>query len=101
MEKDFKLIGDLNYSEGGIISKVLFKGEKNQITLFSMAKGTEISEHATTKEGFVYVIEGEGIFNLQSVKIDMKPRVLIPLAKGTKHSLSVSGNTSFLLFLNM
>ncbi len=100
MEEDFKLIGNLNYSENGIISKVLFKGRKNQATLFSMAKGTDISEHTTTKEGFAYVIEGEGVFELGGVKIDMKPGALIKISKDVGHSLRAIENTSFLLFLN-
>ncbi|MDO8663726.1 MAG: cupin domain-containing protein [Candidatus Wildermuthbacteria bacterium] len=91
-----KMIG---YSEGGITSKVVFSGENNQVTLFCMAEGTDIGEHTSTKKGFVYVIEGKGIFNLEGREIIMEPGVLIEMSKNAKHSLSASENTSFLLFL--
>ena len=88
------------YAAGGITSKVLFKGEKNQTTLFSMAAGTDIDEHTSTKEGYVYVIEGDGTFNLEGKDIAMKPGVLIQMEKNAVHSLKAKENTSFLLFLS-
>ena len=91
---------EFKYTEGGITSRVLFKGEKNQTTLFSMAAGTDIDEHTSTREGYVYVIEGDGVFNLEGEDIDMKPGVLIQMAGNAVHSLRARENTSFLLFLN-
>ncbi len=55
----------ISYSEGGIISKELVKGKKNNVTLFCMASGTELSEHTSTKEGIVYVLEGKGTVILE------------------------------------
>jgi nitric oxide dioxygenase len=60
---------EFKYAKDGITSKVLFKGEKNQATLFSMAAGTDIDEHTSTREGYVYVIEGDGVFNLEGEAI--------------------------------
>ncbi|MDD5163090.1 MAG: hypothetical protein PHD95_02665 [Candidatus ainarchaeum sp.] len=53
----------VSYSNGGIVSKTLFRTKTIDATLFCMAKGTEISEHTSTKEGIVFVIEGKGIFS--------------------------------------
>ena len=64
-----------------------------------MAKGTEISEHTSTKEGTVYVIEGEGIFNLEGKDIDMKPGIFIFMKSNAVHSLKAKENTSFILSL--
>lgn len=89
----------IEYSKGGILSKELVKGGKTNITLFCMAEGTEISEHTSTKEGFVYVIEGEGIFNLEGKEIEMSSGVFISLKKNAGHFLKAKKNTSFLLFL--
>jgi quercetin dioxygenase-like cupin family protein len=85
------------YSEGGIMSKQLMT--LPNVTLFSMAAGTEISEHTTTKQGFVYVIEGDGVFNLAGKDVEMKEGVFISLQKNIIHSLKAVGNTSFLLSL--
>ena len=43
----------IEYPKSGILSKELAKTAKNNITLFCMAKGTELSEHTSTKEGFI------------------------------------------------
>lgn len=89
----------IEYSKGGILSKEMVKGEKVDLTLFCMSKETEISDHTSTKSGFVYVIEGRGVFNLESKEIKMLPGVLISLKENVVHSLKAEEDTSFLLFL--
>ena len=89
----------IEYSEGGILSKELKKEEKISLTLFCMGQGTEISDHTSTKRGFVYTIEGEGTFNLEGKEIKMLPGALISLKENAVHSLKARENTSFLLFL--
>lgn len=89
----------IEYSKGGILSKVIYKKEKADITLFCMAERTEISEHTSSKEAFVYVLEGEGIFFLGKEEIKMTPGVFISIEKNAKHSLKAEKNTSFMLFL--
>ena len=90
----------IEYPTGGVLSKELIKTEKINITLFCMAKDTEISEHTSTKEGIVFVLEGEGMFNLKGLDITMLPGVLIHLEKNAVHSLKADENTSFILSLH-
>ena len=87
------------YSNGGILSKEIVKNNKLSVTLFCMAAGTEISEHTSTKQGFVHVIEGKGIFNLEGKDIIMSEGVFIKMNKNMVHSLKAEQNTSFLLSL--
>lgn len=95
-----KNIRDLiEYPKQGVLSKEIFKKDKLDSTLFCMVAGTEISEHTSTKRGFVYVIEGEGVFNLQGQDIEMKEGVFIYLEENAIHSLKAIENTSFLLIL--
>lgn len=89
----------IRYSDGGILSFVLAKSEIN-ITLFCMAKGTELSEHTSSRDGFVFVLEGKGIFNLEGKEIQMVPGVAIFMKKNALHSLKAEENTSFLLLLS-
>jgi len=89
----------ISYSEGGITSKVILSEGKIQVTLFSMAAGTSIGDHTTTKEGHVHVVEGKGTFTLEKEPIEMKPGVLISLKNNALHSLDAEENTTFLLFL--
>jgi nitric oxide dioxygenase len=50
----------IEYPQEGILSKVLLKDENCQYTLFCLAQGTEISEHTSSRNATVNVIEGEG-----------------------------------------
>lgn len=98
MNQDLKKL--IEYPKDGILSKVLVKNDKFNITLFCMAKGTEMSEHTSTKQGFVCVIEGDGVFNLGGKAIKMSTGVFIYLDENIIHSLSAKENTSFILTLS-
>ena len=91
---------ELEYPKDGITSKIIYKGENSQTTLFNMAKGTDIEDHTSTKEGYVFVIEGDGIFRLEGEEIEMKPNVMIHMKPNAIHSLKANENTSFILFLS-
>ncbi len=97
MEKQINEL--IEYPEKGVLSKDIVKNNKLNITLFCMAKGTDISEHTSTKQGFVYVIEGDGIFNLEGKDIAMSPGVFIYMEENAVHSLKANENTSFILVL--
>ncbi len=98
--KKWKNINEfIEYPKEGILSKEFIKDKNIDITLFCMAKGSSISEHTSTRGGFVQVIEGEGSFDLEGEEIQMKPGTIIFIKKNSKHSLKAKKNTSFLLSL--
>jgi quercetin dioxygenase-like cupin family protein len=99
MDKIHKLKEHITYSEKSILSKEILKSEKANTTLFCMSKGTDISEHTSTKQGFVYVVEGKGVFNLEGKDIVMEAGVFIPMKENMVHSLKAEENISFLLVL--
>ena len=99
MENKLNLKNMISYSEGGVTSKVIIKSDVLNVTFFCMAAGTDISEHTSTKEGTVQMLEGKGIFTLAGKQIEMKPGVLIHMAANLPHSIAVEDNTSFLLTL--
>ncbi len=89
----------IKYPESGILSQEIFKNEKVDVTLFCLAKGTEISEHTSAKAGMVYVLEGKGLFNLAGKDIIMSPATFIFMAENTIHSLRADQNLTFILIL--
>ncbi len=88
----------IEYSEKGILSKDVNK-KGIDMSLFCMAKGTDISDHTSTKAGFVYVIEGKGIFNLKGEDIELSEGVFIHIEANEVHSLKAEENLSFILGL--
>ncbi|MFQ5531666.1 MAG: cupin domain-containing protein [Candidatus Nanoarchaeia archaeon] len=96
MNKDIKSL--IEYPNEGVLSKELVKDKMN-VSLFCMAKGTEISDHTSTKQGFVYVLEGNGTFNLEGEDIKMLPSTFIFMKENAVHSLKAEENTAFILAL--
>jgi quercetin dioxygenase-like cupin family protein len=89
----------IHYPEQEIMSKTVVKEEDVNITLFCMAKGTDMSEHTSSKEASIYVIEGKGVFNLEGEDIIMEEGVFIRMEKNASHSLKAEENTAFILTL--
>ncbi|MBR9681989.1 MAG: cupin domain-containing protein [Candidatus Altiarchaeota archaeon] len=99
MMLDKNILDMIEYPKQGILSKDLEKNDKINLTLFCMAEGTNISDHTSTKGGFVYVIEGEGSFKLEGKDIAMKSGVFIYMDENAVHSLKATKNIAFILAL--
>jgi nitric oxide dioxygenase len=97
MEKNIKEM--IEYPDEGVLSKEILKNDKLNISLFCMAAGTEIGDHTSTKQGYIYVIEGDGIFNLEGKDIKMKEGQVIFMKENAVHSLKANKNTAFVLCL--
>lgn len=89
----------IEYPSSGILSKEISKNEKIDVTLFIMAKGAKLSEHTSTREGIIYIVEGKGNFILEGESIKMIPGVFIHMKSNAVHSLDAEENTAFVLIL--
>jgi nitric oxide dioxygenase len=89
----------MEFPREGVFSKVLVKTEKSNHTLMCLAKGSDISEHTSTREGVVTVLKGTGVFTLFGKDIPMKPGVFIYMPANAPHSLAADEDLAFLLSL--
>lgn len=87
----------MEFPRQGVLSKVLVKTADSNYTLMCLAKGSDISEHTSTREAAVTVLKGKGIFMLGRKKIKMTPGVFIFMPKNAPHSLSADENLAILL----
>ena len=90
----------MEFPREGVFSKVLAKGDVSNHTLMCLAKGTDISEHTSTREAAVTVIKGKGSFVLNGKKIKMEPGTFIFMPKDAPHSLRADEDLAFLLSLS-
>mgnify|MGYP001607677619 FL=1 len=90
----------MEFPKEGIFSKVLVKTDISNHTLFCMAKGSDMSEHTSTREAAVTVLKGKGTFVLRGKKIKMRPGVFIFMPKNAPHSLSADEDLAILLSLS-
>lgn len=89
----------MEFPKEGVFSKVLVKTGVSNYTLMCLAKGSDISEHTSTREAAVTVLKGKGTFVLNGKKIKMRPGVFIFMPQNAPHSLSASTNLAILLSL--
>ena len=90
----------MEFPKEGVFSKVLVKTVVSNHTLMCLAKGSDISEHTSTREAAVTVLKGKGTFVLRRKKIKMKPGVFIFMPKNAPHSLSADEDLAILLSLS-
>lgn len=90
----------MEFPREGIFSKVLVKSDESNHTLMCLAKGSDISEHTSTREAAVTVLKGKGTFILSGKKIKMEPGVFIFMPKNAPHSLSADEDLAILLSLS-
>lgn len=89
----------IDYSEGGVLSKVILKDDKCQHTLFCLAADTSISEHTSTRNAAINVVEGRGILTLEGNDIQLEPGVFVFMVANAPHALKAEQNLAFLLTL--
>lgn len=90
----------IEYPSSGILSKVLLKDSNCQYSLFSLAAGTEIGEHTSSRNAVVTVVEGTGNLNLSGSDIALTPGVFIFMPAHAPHAVQAQENLTFTLTLS-
>lgn len=67
----FSFADSVAYAEGSIVSKILLRNEKGNVTLFAFDEGEMLSEHTAPFDAIVQVLDGK-----TEVTIDGKPHIL-------------------------
>lgn len=95
-----QLRDNIEYPEAGVLSKVLVKDSCCQYTLFCLAASTEISEHTSTRNATVNVLEGKGVLTLEGKDIPLETGVFAFMPANAPHALKAQENLAFLLTLS-
>ncbi|MGD1862676.1 MAG: cupin domain-containing protein [Leptolyngbyaceae cyanobacterium] len=95
-----QLKDQINYPESGIFSKVIWKNELCQYSLFCLAANTEISEHTSTRNATVQILEGTGALTLNGEKIPLTAGVFIFMTANAPHALEADSDLAFILTLS-
>jgi quercetin dioxygenase-like cupin family protein len=56
----FSFKDSIDYSDGGIVSKTVIKKQTGNISIFSFARGEELSEHTAPFDAMIQVVDGRG-----------------------------------------
>jgi quercetin dioxygenase-like cupin family protein len=56
----FSMTDKVAYAEGSIVSKIIIRNERGNVTLFAFDKGELLSEHTAPYDAIVQVLDGKG-----------------------------------------
>jgi quercetin dioxygenase-like cupin family protein len=86
-------------SEGSVVSKVVFKDEQLDVTVFGFDSGEGLTEHTAARTATVQVLSGRLRFTVDGEDLDAGPGFWLHMAPGTPHSLLAGEPTVMLLTL--
>jgi quercetin dioxygenase-like cupin family protein len=68
------------YSDGSIVSKILIRNDKGNVTMFAFDKGESLSEHTTPYDALVQIFDGEAEIVIDGVshKVATGESILMP-----------------------
>lgn len=87
----------ISYQEGQVVSKTLAQNAALSVTLFSFAKGEEISTHESGGDAFVTCLDGVGKITIDGVEHLLHEGESIVMPAGHPHA--VYGEEAFKMLL--
>lgn len=90
----------IEYPRAGVLSQMIIQDQSCQYTLFCLAATTEISEHTSTRNATVNVLEGKGLLKLAGEEIKLEAGVFVFMPAHAPHALKADENLAFLLTLS-
>lgn len=93
------LLGLVNYQEGSVVSRVVLKREKGNVTIFAFDEGQGLSEHTSPFDALVQAIEGDAQVTVAGKPIGLKAGDVVLLLAEKPHA--VKATTRFKMVLTM
>jgi quercetin dioxygenase-like cupin family protein len=84
---------------GAVVSKVIYRDETVNVTVFGFDAGEELTEHRTARPAVVQVLAGRLHFTANGEEFDAGPGFWLHMSSGTPHSLMATEPTVMLLTL--
>lgn len=82
---------------GAVVSKVVYRDEMVNVTVFGFGAGEELTEHRTARPAVVQVLSGRLRFTANDEELDAETGFWLYLPPGTPHSLVAVEPTVMLL----
>ena len=100
-DKDYTFVPDLLQEVAppatAMTSRVLHKDERFNITLFGFAAGHELKTHSVPIPALIYVVEGEGEFDLGSETVQVRSGSFIRMEALLPHAVRAKSPFRMLL----
>src|SRR5512142_1962086 len=93
----FSLSGLVNYQEGSVVSRVLLKRDKGNVTIFAFDEGQGLSEHTSPFDALLQAVEGEAEITVAGKPIAVKPGDVVLLPADKPHAVRATLRFKMLL----
>jgi quercetin dioxygenase-like cupin family protein len=82
-----RLVEELSYVRGAIVSRTLARGPGGSITLFAFDAGQELSEHTAPFDAFVQVLDGAVELTIGGERVTAGSGETVLMPAGTPHAV--------------
>jgi quercetin dioxygenase-like cupin family protein len=93
----FNFVTEVDYSDGGIVSKNVLKRPTGNLSLFAFDKGESLSTHTAPFDATVQVLEGKARIIIGGEPHDLVAGETIIMPAGIPHSVEASERFKMLL----
>jgi len=83
--------------DNGVMSRVLHKDDKVNVTLFGFSAGQELSAHSAPTPAILYFLEGEAEVQLGEDKVNSQPSSFVYMPPMLPHAISAKSPLKMLL----
>jgi quercetin dioxygenase-like cupin family protein len=98
---DYLFLADLHKQfappEDGILSRILHKDEKLNVTLFGFSSGQELSAHSAPTPAILYFLDGEAEVQLGEDRVNAQPGSFVYMPPMLTHGISAKSPVKMLL----
>ncbi len=95
----FNLAAQIDYADGGVVSKQVTKSPAGNVTLFSFDKGQGLSEHAAPFDALVQVLDGEAEIRIGGTPHIVKSGEIIIMPANIPHALQAIERFKMMLIM--
>jgi len=97
--QNLNLNGLIEYSPSSIVSRTLFKSENNNLTLFAFDQGQDLTEHISTFNAFVYLVEGAMELKIGGNPVSLTAGEIALMPANVPHALKAVEKCKMLLIM--
>lgn len=80
-----------------IVSRTIYNGDAVRIVLFAFAQGQELTEHTSTREALIHILDGNATLTLGGERVEASAGALIRMAPNLPHSVLAQSPVRMLL----
>jgi quercetin dioxygenase-like cupin family protein len=89
----------VGYQEGAVVSRIVLKREKGNVTLFAFDVGQGLSEHTSPFDALAQIVDGEAEITIAGKPVAVRAGEVVLLPAGQPHALKAV--TRFKMLLTM